>query len=416
MNRRIYCPINDLGVGAWQALPAMLLLADEVVLWGPAGNYLKSCHNEGHSPFSTKNLLDLVENDIVKVAAREPYLTEPNYRARHSWEGQHWLPEFDDAIREVYRNDACLPAEERRVRSLGPETGYPWARKEAENQSEKYRYAVGLYRANRMPQATRERIARDLEGNIPKEELLEEKAAIEILRDARNNEDVRNELSADLPMSVPGYPIGDFAFLSDRPIGEYSNSEILQLESFRELLKWIASLRHSFDIDVLKRIHMEGKEHRDVFYNLASNTIRPLDMLIQLIELGYKDVSLMDKTLGDTTLSKTDTVLDFFGGLAAIVSAFQLLAKRDPSLTRRKFLHLPLLWSAAGTLSGFGASTQQITGGLAEHASLTPAAYRGPKWPFILQFGTPTPTRAQIEEMIKLLEKVIGHRRHSRRS
>jgi hypothetical protein len=79
--RRVFCHINEMGPDAWAVLPALLILADDVVLWAPGATALEKAYSATtaahlRAPFSPKDVLNLVEDGAIKIAARQRFIED----------------------------------------------------------------------------------------------------------------------------------------------------------------------------------------------------------------------------------------------------------------------------------------------------------------------------------------------------
>lgn len=437
---RVYCPINDLGEYGWAIYLTQLVLADEIILWAPAATWLDECYyNRKTSPINAEMLGMLVKKGHVRIAAREEYILNKEYRnARDRWAGQRWhephqrkQQNFDDLIKRIYEFDKKTNAHTPRVFTFpigerGEERGYKWADAQISAGSEAFKLAEKLYVADTMPVATRERIGRnvaflksrwspdirrrlesrsmsrprwwrprkdDIERWISEPETM---TVREILRDARNNEDFRSSVNADWILRWSPYPAYEFDQIAGRPPSAQKRIDFNR-QDVRETLRWIAKLEEASNIDVLLKLREDAAPHRELMMDMLKSPIHPLAELKSQIETGLNKKGYFEGAFGYWPIAAAC-------GLASILFA-ALGVKASLEVDRRQFLKR--IGKGIGYAAGGVVMPPSIALGYQEAKveGLVPDdAYEGPVWLNLLAFGT---EEAYRDRILGLLDQII---------
>jgi hypothetical protein len=122
---RLFSHVSDFASG-YMALPAMLILSDELTLWAPSGPELAYARGRG-SPVTERALLDLVDAGRVRVFARDWWFDDRSRRENHAYPGGRWSKGLDQALATMRAQDDRLALSERRVATFGSEAGAAWA-------------------------------------------------------------------------------------------------------------------------------------------------------------------------------------------------------------------------------------------------------------------------------------------------
>jgi hypothetical protein len=383
--KRIFCHINELGQGAWELLPVMLLLADEVVLWAPGAAALNAAHLQGMSPFGPKDVLSLVEAGVVRIGARSEFIDSEAFRNRSgSWDGQHWFAPFDEAIRSIARSEDLSLPRDRRILRVDRVRGFEWADQQIQGKTPALQIAKRLLRSNRIPIGTRERIERNFakptRENWGKHRRL--MSIREILRDARNHEDARDDTASDVSFDISPFPVLEFnEMAAASPLKPIETK--VQAPEILDFFQWVGSLKYSGDIATLQKIR-ENPEHREQFWRLLQTDYSPLEGLLETIGNGLPKQSVFETDFGASPIVAGSEV----AGVA--------VAAVGVAVTKRWFTLGGLLASAGFAL----AAIPPIDEELMREGYLPDTNYRGPVWPFLLATDTVEPSLTQINQLL----------------
>jgi len=388
-----------MGPDAWAVLPALLVLADDVVLWSPAATALETAHSpstaaEARAPFAPSDILNLVEDGAVKIAARQRFIEDKEFRnSPKGWPGQHWHSTFDDAIYKIWKSEERTKPRERRVIAVGDESGYKNADAEIKRRGSAFALAQRLFLKNRIPFSTSERIQRNRERSDDIRWRRQPKlmAIREVLRDAFNHEDARNSTESQLAVQLAPFPTDEFnriAGVRPTPVQD----EPIERKEVVELLKWIGSLKYAGSVPIIKQLRKDS-DQRNLLWRLLHTTKSPLSELHDRIADGLSKAGLTEELLGTTGLLMSSSVV-------SVTSAAASLA-----VTRPWFCV-----AGAAAVGGALGTVIPMAGAGARRYSVIPddAFSATDRWPFLLATGTAQPTRAEIASLLEVLRSAIA--------
>jgi hypothetical protein len=185
---RLFCSIKYLRETGYALLPAMLLLASKeksLDLWAPAPAYVDDLHDRGLSNFTSRDILEFIDEGRIRIFAREFWFDKNARNKRFESEDQPWSKwndEFDGELVSPMKNG------DHRIVILEKERGWEWAREQLGNDTDSARLAQNLYDKRSAAPGTIERA----DGRASDE------AVLQILRDAHNTSEVFDICGADL--------------------------------------------------------------------------------------------------------------------------------------------------------------------------------------------------------------------------
>lgn len=110
MTLRTFFHISEYEVEGYEALPRVLAVCDEVVLWAPPTRALTNLGTRG---LSKRAFLEFVESGRIRVAARHEWLTDEGYRSRLAetiWSDAAWDPDIDTELKRLLDQDKTDPS------------------------------------------------------------------------------------------------------------------------------------------------------------------------------------------------------------------------------------------------------------------------------------------------------------------
>ncbi|UGT63987.1 hypothetical protein [Nocardia asteroides] len=123
---RTFCHINEYEDAGYKNLHRMVATSWPLVLWAPSSMKIAS----SVCKLSPKQFVGLVDQGLIRIIGREEWITDKVKRNRYAaekWSYAGWVPEIDDAILRIYREDEGEPEAKRRVAAVGAEGGRGWA-------------------------------------------------------------------------------------------------------------------------------------------------------------------------------------------------------------------------------------------------------------------------------------------------
>lgn len=407
----LFSHVSEFGVGGYQMLPLMALMSSELTVWSPSAVLIRQANAAGKLSLSTRDVLDLIEAGVIRVAARQRWLeNDPAMRNRPEAE---WDREFDGAILRMAREDAQGATDQPRVRVMPDEQGYDRAREYLESSTVEAECIVATARValseDAVPIATRERIGRQSaeHGWDP-----ERDAVLEVIRNAYNHRDATRRIGAHAEFSFAAEPLTRFNSIF--PPAEFETDSVPRMQSVTALWDLIKSLkpcRSARDVVALRSQHEVAAQ----LWSLSMHA-DPLETLRDQIEAGLTNRWSGGELLGDTAVEwgprLASAMLTLFG---VKTLAGEYKQHVDPGVVRtpgqRTVSRRNLIFGTAA--AGIGIATLPPAEALMRETSLAPDRnYKGPVWPFIFHNGQ-HPTRHDIEWMLGHLTTLLVPRASS---
>ena len=372
-----FCHIAEFDFAGYQALPVMLYLSDQVVVWSPSARQLQVAYDADTTILRPGDIVELVQDGHLQVIGRKHWLTDPASRATSRFEYATWVPQFDGVLSEIAirEDNAGIVPRDRHVRIAHDEPGYAWADQILSSSDslskDIVRRAKERLKRRAFPVGTLEK--------IEKERTVNSKLRV-ALRDVCNHREAFLESSADLSLE---YDVAAEAISELYPKVPPSQQELTvpSMSRFREIVELLASVNRPRNAENLKNL-LKTRDRSLVareFGELMKSQYAVSQLLAAQIAVSGEEPAFLKSLLPTSTFGKIVTV----AGLALGFATFQFTA--EPIIS--------LIVSVIGAVEG-----------LAEKISIIPASsYRGPRLPFIFAYGTKRPRYRQIKEMHRRL-------------
>lgn len=379
----IFCHIGDYGPHLYHNLESLIAISDPLVLWTPSASMLERYE----SPVTVRRVLSYLESGHIKIIGRRPWLTDPSFRRRSSWEGAAWCRGFDDLIGAMGVRDENKVLDYRRVIFAPPERGFEKATELLEKQPHLQATISDSIEKRQMPPGT-------LMKALHRRETQNHAAAVQsVLRDAINHHDAVCLAGARAPVLRPeeGAFIGLMEVAADPSCGglegtvparERDKAAVELIESALRVTEALEPLERAGHLDDF--LKSAGRVELldflgQILDGCAENSARPfLDALQLEIRAGFSPAGILP---GDR--------LDRFASVAGLALA---AIAAIPGLT-------------AVAVGGLVASAFPVGRGLLRKAGVLRPDYRGPLWPFLWHNGRP-PTARQLSAILTRLREL----------
>jgi hypothetical protein len=366
---RTFCHISEYDEAGYRQLGRLIAASDPLVLWAPSSEFL----SDPSCPISSREFLEFVEEGAIQVVAREEWLDSPEKRNEHPWPKARWNAYVDEALQYMCRRDDSIPdLRERRVVSVGDETGKSWAEQAIEERPEvaaEIAEALGdATREGEIPPGTLQTAARATSGRTKKVEV--------VLRDAYNHSDAIRQSEAETAILLgPGdgvfarqvAAIHTDAITADegqRDQADRSEAEavLAASELSRQLVDLLAVLEELGPGTDL-RSFLDGPGHRE----LVKWSRGVIEMLrgIRPDDLKERLGMALKRDLVEGGSAPTPLALRAIGPPSAALSAASFVSDHTPlALLGLAFAAFPYLYAGA------------------QDRDLADTNFSGPQWPF----------------------------------
>lgn len=158
-----FCHISEYGAPGYRELHTLLAISQPLNLWAPSSVLIRHA-----SCIPAKDFIRYVEEGVIRIQARERWLTDRAHRQTHPWEEARWDNQIDNALRDILRIDERLPERERRVLAAPPENGLELATERLESDPGQIAYWNRAYNGRRadrrIPEGTFATVQRYADG------------------------------------------------------------------------------------------------------------------------------------------------------------------------------------------------------------------------------------------------------------
>lgn len=366
---RTFCHISEYDQAGYRQLRRLIAASDPLVLWAPSSEFL----SDPSCPISSREFLEFIEGGVIQVIAREEWLNSPQKRNEHPWPKARWNAHIDGALQSMCRrDDSIADPRERRVMSVGEETGKGWAEQAIEERPEVAAEIAGALgdatKEGEIPLGTLQTAARAKGGPTKKVEA--------VLRDAYNHSDAIKQAKAETAILLgPGDGIfarqvaaihTDAIAAGTGPAEQARRSEaeavLAASELSRQLVELLAMLEELGPGTDL-RSFLDGPGHRE----LVKWSRKVIEMLsgIPPEYLREKLAANLKRDLVEGGSTSTPLALRAIGPPSAALAAAGAVTEHAPlALLGLAFNAFPYLYAEA------------------EARDLVDADFSGPQWPF----------------------------------
>ncbi len=382
-----FCHISEFRDQGYPRLDTMICLSSPLTLWAPSLHLVEKHQNE---QVNAELLCRLVENGVVRIAAREAWINNGARRRKQAadgeFEGATWTT-YDERIQRIAAEDQNVrPKRNARVQIADEETGYERAEKFLSEHPEAIERVSRLLKDKKVPAGTVER--------IEQRSLVGFQAAREVLRDASNHGCAITDTGSEVPFLSLEY--GEFMKLIneiDEPLPVTASDR--RLRSVREVAEQT--------LDLLDDLAVFGHQKLEKF--AGSHTHKKLAEWMAARAEDAKDKNVTDiEALILSSLHRdvdanfpellTPNLREIYrsGELTEVLSrSFELLATA---------VHPTDPWHLAGALL----VVLRLGHGLLVRFNFAPPYYKGMNWPFLYAFGR-KPRLMEINDFRSYLER-----------
>jgi hypothetical protein len=216
-------------------IAGMILAGMRPILWAPSAIVIDKAFEIGHSILSSRDLLGLIEMGLVRIAARERWLTDRNHRQNYRWDGAKWFSPFDEQVLKWFKEDIGKPVP--RVVGFPPQDGTDWAlaqRNRQDNEAKKRIKRAGfLLQEGLLPDGLRER-ANEVDSPEKKVDI--------VLRDIRNTEVARDRLGKPILVTAPYSTDAMATLFEDLTLGHHCDDQQVSPELLVEFADLATSI------------------------------------------------------------------------------------------------------------------------------------------------------------------------------
>ncbi len=378
---RLFCHISEFGPVGMQNVPVLAFLGDKLTLWAPSASFIRAASSQGFSSLSPEDVLALVRDRHLQIMGRERWIHDSRFRDNHlpNYRFAAWESAFDREISVMAAQDAHLAVEDRRVVIAPDEDGGTWA------ETALYSDDPGHVRARETARSLlstgltlglREKLAgKDTEDEQLRVMLRDIRNHSKAVRDARCNQVV---VLAEDAASYAGIVAEE---------AQTPSSSTPEVERLPELVRFLTTLAPPRTAQELAKLLHPSREElrREARSLLLAN--QPVDLeLIARITAGTRTASWRDTLVGSNFLEATSRVGASTAGLLMSLATLQF----EPS-----------------ALIGLVMQAAQTVGPMAQKVGLARAPdYHGPRFPFVLGYGTQHPTYREITRMVEELKHI----------
>lgn len=209
---RVLFPVNEFNELGYMAMPLMVYLSGKLVLWSPMASFIDDLHAKSKLIFNSNDLIDMIDEGYVQIAARERWITDVKYRNEMPFHRAHFT-DFDFQIKRRHENYKSFLKKNNPVYIVQEEKGKQWAKKTIQSKQKRNMRIVELARKyleniDCIPLGTKEKIVR-VEND--------EARLIQLLRDAKNTMLAVEETECDI-LAFWHDDLNLFATIADEPI------------------------------------------------------------------------------------------------------------------------------------------------------------------------------------------------------
>ncbi|MYV52569.1 hypothetical protein [Streptomyces sp. SID3212] len=388
-----FCHISEYGEPGYRSLHSLLALSQPLNLWAPSSVLIRHA-----SQIPARHFVRYVEQGLIRVQAREPWLTDRAHRDRHPWEAARWDDEIDAALLSILRSDEGLPESERRVLAAPPERGAELAAERLALDPGQVAYWYGAYQgagaARRIPEGTREAAGLHTDG-APFE------VARLILRDAYNHGAAFELSGARAPLLLSRADRRFVRLITRAGTADGASvpaptapSEVLAAELAVQLLDVLRLLDVQAgprDLDTFLR--GQGRQELvrwigEMCERYRHHPRRELDGLIIRELRRVVGTARFSDPLGELRERPVATAV---GSIALAAGAVDFVLAPGNALG----------------IAGMAAGAYQLGSGLARQMGWAPSAFEGPQWPFLYAYSSKA-KRSRLAKMVYALSRHPG--------
>ena len=371
-----FCHISEYGEAGYRNLHRLLAFSAPLNLWAPSSPLIR--HSSHISP---ADFVRYVDEGMIRVHAREEWITDRARRDAHPWEGAAWDPKIDSALLAIARQDEREPEAARRVVIAPPEEGMDRAAAYLDANPDQvkrwYRIFSTATAHTKLPAGTRESAERARDHGPAA-------VALAILRDAFNHGLAIRGTGSDVPLLLSSADRQFLKLLEESWAPTRSRPKRAEPMMFSQLAGQL--------IDVLRHLDIH-RGPRDIDSFLRGKGRRYLVAWLHDICLRYREldpryvdgiiIRELRSQLDRGTFAKpvrealTHPVITSGGVVGFVLAAAECV--QDPGNQI--------------ALTGMAAAAVGVAGGLAKQFGITPGSYDGPQWPFLYAYRSPARAR-----------------------
>jgi len=380
---RLFCHISEFGPLGMQNVPVLAFLGDRLTLWAPSASFIRAASSMGDSMLSPDDVLDLVRRRHIQIMGRERWIYDSKFRddypaARYRFAA--WDSSFDREIALMAAQDADLAVADRRVVVAPDEDGLTWAEttmhSDDPDHAQAREIARGLMSTN---------LTLGLREKLAKASTDEERLRV-MLRDIRNHSKAFRDARSDQVVVLAQDAASYAAIVAGE--ADAAPSALAELERLPELVHFLSTLARPRTAEELTKLLSDSS--REEFRREARSLLQanqPIDVeVLAQVTAGSRAASWRETLVGSNLLDAASRLGASGGGLLI-------------SLATLQFQPLALI--------GLVMQAAQTIGPLAQKIGLARAPdYRGPRFPFVLGFGTEDPTYREISRMVEELKQL----------
>ena len=311
-----------------------LVAGSQVAIHRPCFYKIDKLHNDGKLFYSSKNVLDLIDQGHIVVGAREGWFDRSFRENNEVWGPNYPWTEADSKVAEWAAADATL-ADARTKRAIVTPSprGNEYADEQLQN-PEIYKFAENLLENNEIPAGLAERANHSSVIEKGKREQIKV-----IVRDAFNNVKLIEDLHSDVPIRQ-GDHFENIDLLGRRPKTSISSGKDYGLR-YEELIDAISALREFRNFDEFSRF-LNSPQKATIVRGL-SGLLRAENVIAELREQhataisipGWKEVATPENpqflravaTFGISLILGLNPINSFVLATATLVQYEKLLKK-----------------------------------------------------------------------------------------
>ncbi|WP_143447890.1 hypothetical protein [Kineosporia sp. R_H_3] len=392
-----FCHINDHGHLVYRRLHRMVATSLPLNLWSPSSAYI----NDPSCRLSGREFVSLVETGLIRIAGREKWLLDQNWRSKHPFPGASWDKTVDGAIRSIALHDQGIPdVTQRRVIIARDERGIEKADQYLEEHPLEVARLAKLARQKNAPRkvhpGTLEVAFREASGL--KGPAQDRKIAATILRAAFNHGDAFQDVGARAPYLIKDVDKAFLSIVSDDAsrVTMAAPKDSRSLRADAQLAESLLELLRLLDIASPPKRRFRtlvkfygGEEHRALI-TWQANLADEFQIRGQAATVEGVTRSLLDRL--------EEGRMDWMSGF-----------DKGSMVAGGGAVVLDLTTSGFGPVAILGGLLQTISAG---HAGLKKLGYvdqeySGPHWPFAYIGLTRSP--ANLQRLVSLLEEQIDN-------
>jgi hypothetical protein len=364
-----FCHISEYGEAGYRNLHRLLAFSAPLNLWAPSSLLVR--HS---SRISSTDFIRYVDEGLIRIHAREEWITDRTRRDGHPWEGAAWNAEIDGALLAIARQDEREPASARRVVIAPPEEGMDRAAAYLDANPDQvtrwHRIFNSATAHTKLPAGTREAAERARDRGP-------DAVAGAILRDAFNHGLAIRGTGSDVPLLLSSADRQFLKLLEESWAPARPQPKRAEPMMFSELAGQLIEVLRHLDIhrgprDIDSFLRGKGRRYlvtwlHDICLRYRELDPRHVDGIIIRELRSQLDRGTFAKPVREALTHPVTTSGGVVGFVLAAVECVQ-----DPSNQL--------------ALTGMAAAAVGVAGGLAKQFGITPGSYDGPQWPFLYAY------------------------------